>query len=60
MKKVLLTAITAAVFGVTTANAATAVGGGQVNFNGKVMDVSCRFLLMGKAAMLPFIWRQFL
>ncbi|BBG58821.1 MULTISPECIES: fimbrial protein [Providencia] len=50
MKKVLLTAITAAVFGVTTANAATAVGGGQVNFNGKVMDVSCTVSVDGQGS----------
>ncbi|HEQ1856887.1 TPA: fimbrial protein [Providencia alcalifaciens] len=50
MKKVLLTAIAATVLGFTTANAATPVGGGQVNFNGKVMDVSCNVSVDGQGS----------
>ncbi|HHR6187038.1 TPA: fimbrial protein [Providencia alcalifaciens] len=50
MKKVLLTAIAATVLGLTTANAATPVGGGQVNFNGKVMDVSCNVSVDGQGS----------
>ncbi|MTB65743.1 fimbrial protein [Providencia sp. wls1943] len=50
MKKVLLTAIAATVLGFTTANAATSVGGGQVNFNGKVMDVSCNVSVDGQGS----------
>lgn len=50
MKKVLLTAVATTIIGLSTANAANKVGGGQVNFNGKVTDVSCTVSVDGQGS----------
>lgn len=51
MKKVLLTAIATTIIGLSTANAATQnVGGGLVNFHGKVTDVSCTVSVDGQGS----------
>lgn len=51
MKKVLLTAVATTIIGLSTANAAsTNVGDGQVNFHGKVTDVSCTVSVDGQGS----------
>lgn len=51
MKKVLLSAVTTAILGLSTAAIAnTNVGGGQVTFNGKVTDVSCTVSIDGQGS----------
>ncbi|GAB1438903.1 hypothetical protein MASR2M36_16620 [Providencia sp.] len=51
MKKVLLTAVATTIIGLSTANAATQnVGGGLVNFHGKVTDVSCTVSVDGQGS----------
>ncbi|WP_369311236.1 fimbrial protein [Providencia rettgeri] len=51
MKKVLLSAIATTIIGLSTANAATPkVGGGLVNFHGKVTDVSCTVSVDGQGS----------
>lgn len=51
MKKVLLTAVATTIIGLSTANAASdKVGGGLVNFHGKVTDVSCTVSVDGQGS----------
>ncbi|MGG4607260.1 fimbrial protein [Providencia sp. Me31A] len=51
MKKVLLTAVATTIIGLSAANAETPnVGGGLVNFHGKVTDVSCTVSVDGQGS----------
>ncbi|WP_272687032.1 MULTISPECIES: fimbrial protein [Providencia] len=51
MKKVLLTAVATAIIGASSAYAVTEnAGGGQVNFYGKVTDVSCTISVDGQGS----------